>query len=303
MIKKYFFLFIVSLTFSLACNQKEGTTLGGFKYKMIKSTKGNTPKPGQIVYYHVTTMADDKVIKTTRSQERPQVFEMQEDQKLIDLESPFLDMLKYLSIGDSAVVYQSVDSGTRLPPEYGNVNEVVYGVYLENIITQEEYEADRDKERSELLSDKQSYRDKEPRAQIAMDSFFSKDTKIRMSDFTTTESGLRYKVLKPGKGSVLAEDAKHIVDLSYYGCLSSGEKFESSYKYGIPHRFVKGSENIMPGWNEAAGLFPKGTESIIFVPSNLAFGNRAFKGNVDIPANEDLYFHFVIEDVIEKNKH
>lgn len=302
MIKKYFFLIILTLTILLSCGQKEGITLSGYKYQMIKSNKGHTPQPGQIVYYHVTTMADDKVIKTTRSQERPQVFEMEEDQKLMELESPFLDILKYLSIGDSAVVFQTVASGKRLPSEYGDAEEVVYGVYLENIITQEEYETDRDKERTELQADKQTYREKEPRAQQAMDSLFSKDKESRLEDFITTESGLKYKILKQGSSSVLAEDGKHIIDLSYYGCLSSGKKFESSYKYGIPYRFVKGSGNIMPGWNEAAGLLTEGTESIIFVPSNLAFGERAFKGNVDIPANEDLYFHFVIEEVMEKTR-
>lgn len=87
---------------------------------------------------------------------------------------------------------------------------------------------------------------------------------------TTLESGLQYEVLTEGKGAKpMASDT---VTTHYHGTLISGEVFDSSVERGQPASFpVNG---VIAGWVEALQLMAVGSKWRLFVPSNLAYGER-----------------------------
>jgi FKBP-type peptidyl-prolyl cis-trans isomerase FklB len=107
----------------------------------------------------------------------------------------------------------------------------------------------------------------------------------------TTASGLQYKVLKDGAGA--QPKPTDMVSVNYRGTLINGTEFDSSYKRGQPATFpVNG---VIKGWSEALQLMKVGSKYQLFIPSNLAYGERAV--GADIGANSTLIFEVELLDV------
>lgn len=86
----------------------------------------------------------------------------------------------------------------------------------------------------------------------------------------TLKSGLQYKVIKEGTGKTPKATDK--VSCQYQGTLIDSTEFDSSYKRGEPATFpVNG---VIPGWTEALQLMKVGSKWQLFVPSNLAYGEK-----------------------------
>ena len=107
----------------------------------------------------------------------------------------------------------------------------------------------------------------------------------------TTASGLQYKVEKEGTGP--QPKATEMVTVNYRGTLIDGTEFDSSYKRGQPATFpVNG---VIKGWTEALQLMKQGSKYQLFIPSNLAYGERAM--GPDIGANSTLIFEVELQEV------
>jgi FKBP-type peptidyl-prolyl cis-trans isomerase len=100
----------------------------------------------------------------------------------------------------------------------------------------------------------------------------------------TTESGLQYKVLEAGEGP--SPKAGDTVTVHYRGTFVDGTEFDSSYQRGEPATFPL--TGVIPGWTEALQLMKKGSKWMLFIPSELAYGERG-AGN-RIPPNSTLIF-------------
>jgi len=100
----------------------------------------------------------------------------------------------------------------------------------------------------------------------------------------TTASGLQYKVITAGKGK--QPTAEDTVTVNYRGTLIDGTEFDSSYKRNQPATFpVKG---VIAGWTEALPLMKEGSKWMLYIPANLAYGERG-AGNM-IGPNSTLIF-------------
>jgi FKBP-type peptidyl-prolyl cis-trans isomerase FklB len=86
----------------------------------------------------------------------------------------------------------------------------------------------------------------------------------------TLPSGLQYKILKEGTGPK-PTPADSVV-CNYRGTLIDGKEFDSSYKRGQPATFPVGQ--VIKGWTEALQLMPVGSKWQLFVPADLAYGDR-----------------------------
>ena len=99
------------------------------------------------------------------------------------------------------------------------------------------------------------------------------------SDFTTTESGLKYKVLREGDGAI--PQAGNTVKTQYTGWLDgfdSIRKFDSSRDRGRPFSFKVGAGQVIRGWDEAFLSMKVGERRQIILPSRLAYGERGAGG-------------------------
>ena len=97
-------------------------------------------------------------------------------------------------------------------------------------------------------------------------------------------SGLQYKVIAEGSGKT--PQATDTVTVNYKGTLIDGTEFDSSYKRGQPASFqVNG---VIKGWTEALQLMKEGSKWQLFIPPDLAYGERG--AGRTIPPNSTLIF-------------
>ena len=88
----------------------------------------------------------------------------------------------------------------------------------------------------------------------------------------TTDSGLQYKVLHKGEGTVHPK-ASNTVKVHYHGTLIDGTIFDSSVDRGEPISFAL--NRVIKGWTEGLQLMTIGDKFRFFIPANLAYGNRS----------------------------
>lgn len=107
----------------------------------------------------------------------------------------------------------------------------------------------------------------------------------------TTESGLQYKVIKEGTGPKPVDGQK--VKTHYEGKLIDGTKFDSSYDRGQPTSF--GINQVIKGWTEALKLMSVGSKYELYIPYQLAYGERG--AGSSIPPYATLIFTVELLDI------
>ena len=110
----------------------------------------------------------------------------------------------------------------------------------------------------------------------------------------TLPSGLQYKILKEGAGP--KPSATDSVVCNYRGTLLNDTEFDSSYKRGQPATFPVGG--VIKGWTEALQLMPVGSKWQLFVPSELAYGQRG--PSPEIGPNSTLIFEVELLSIQDK---
>jgi FKBP-type peptidyl-prolyl cis-trans isomerase len=110
----------------------------------------------------------------------------------------------------------------------------------------------------------------------------------------TTESGLQYEVLNEGTGEKPSETDR--VRVHYHGTLIDGTVFDSSVDRGEPAVF--NVNRVIKGWTEALQLMPVGSKWKIYIPADLAYGERGAGG--DIGPNETLVFEVELLEIVKE---
>lgn len=109
------------------------------------------------------------------------------------------------------------------------------------------------------------------------------DENAQKEGVVTTASGLQYKVLTQGEGKKATAD--NMVEVHYEGRLLDGTIFDSSYQRGQTASFKP--TQVIKGWTEALQMMPEGSTWELYIPYNLAYGER---GNRNIPPYSTLIF-------------
>jgi len=106
-------------------------------------------------------------------------------------------------------------------------------------------------------------------------------------------SGLQYKVLQAGTGAIPQKTDQ--VKVHYHGTLTDGTVFDSSIQRGEPATF--GVTQVIQGWVEALQLMPAGSKWRLFLPAELAYGERG--AGAIIKPNSSLIFDVELIEIVK----
>jgi len=120
------------------------------------------------------------------------------------------------------------------------------------------------------------------------------DENCKRHGVVTLPSGLQYEVLQEGTGA--KPSASDRVTVHYTGTLLDGTVFDSSVSRGEPATF--GVTQVIQGWVEALQLMPVGSKWKLFIPHNLAYGERGAGG--DIGPYSTLIFEVELLDIVKQ---
>lgn len=116
---------------------------------------------------------------------------------------------------------------------------------------------------------------------------FEEFTDADFEGFSTTTSGLQYKIVEEGYGVKPLAGQK--IKAHYAGYLLNGAKFDASYDRGKPLEFQVGVGRVIKGWDEALLDMKVGEKRMLRIPSSLGYGSRGAGGV--IPPDATLVFY------------
>ncbi|BBG60321.1 peptidyl-prolyl cis-trans isomerase, FKBP-type [Providencia rustigianii] len=118
------------------------------------------------------------------------------------------------------------------------------------------------------------------------------DENQKKDGVSTTESGLQFSVINQGEGAIPTRSDR--VRVHYTGRLIDGTVFDSSVQRGQPAEFpVSG---VIPGWIEALTLMPVGSKWELYIPHELAYGERG--AGASIPPFSTLVFEVELLEIL-----
>jgi FKBP-type peptidyl-prolyl cis-trans isomerase FkpA len=178
--------------------------------------------------------------------------------------------LNMLSEGDSAIFLIDADSLFKksfkqpLPPFIKSGSKVKFYVRVLKTRTREELEIEQ-----------QNIAKQRETEEVSKIEAYVKENNLTV---TTTASGLKYYITKPGTGD--KPKTKNKVTVHYTGKLLNGKKFDSSVDRNQPFQFELGIGQVIKGWDEGIALLKKGEKATFIIPSNLGYGANGAGGTI-----------------------
>lgn len=121
---------------------------------------------------------------------------------------------------------------------------------------------------------------------------FLKDNKNK-EGVVELSSGVQYLVLKDGSGA--KPSVSDTVKAHYKGALLDGKEFDSSFRRNQP--FTAPLRSLIKGWQEVLPLMNEGSHWRLWIPSDLAYGDRGAGG--DIPGGATLMFEVELISIVK----
>jgi FKBP-type peptidyl-prolyl cis-trans isomerase len=288
-----FFLFLGLM----ACEQGSKTlqTPSGYEYINHTNLGGETAQPGEYVYFHAQMRNGDSIIMTSRQQSSAPFIQIPMEEATQQRKpSPVEDVLKELSVGDSATVMINIDTLPQKPQGFEDVSVLYYDVVVTEILTKEAFDSKKEEEIAEqnrAIEELQGRRaDVEALTNEKLEAYKAGTLGDELKE---TESGLKYIILEEGTGA--EAEPGNTVDVHYYGLLTDGTRFDDSFSRGQVFNFPLGANRVIKAWDEGIDLLNVGSKAVLFVPSELGYGERGAPPT--IPPNAELVFYVELEGV------
>ena len=205
---------------------------------------------------------------------------------------------------DNALFIKGIEIGTNLRQQFGRseylFNDSTIEVKLNIIkrglienLTQEPNVIMTPNEASEWLNATMEAKAMARNKNLAAkgEAFLAENAK--REEVTVTESGLQYEVITMGNGE--KPTAENTVKVHYHGTLIDGTVFDSSVQRGEPIEFPL--NGVIKGWTEGLQLMPIGSKFILYIPYQLAYGERG-AGELIGPC-EALIFEVELLDIVK----
>lgn len=282
--KKSIAAVVLVAMFCGACSSTKETK-SGYKYNLVREGDGVVPASGQIL---VLTMvfkdSKDSVWSDSRKGDFPTMVQRQDTVPQGDV---VLEVFQTLTKGDS-VTFQV--AGKELfektfkslpPPGVDPVGLFTFQIGVTDVISEE----DAQKLQSDMMAKMNEKETIKQQAQLAIDTaLIVSHLKEKSISAQQTASGIRYVVVKQGKGDMPTQG--QTVKINYAGFLLDGRCFDSSIESVAkannvfseqrrpyePLEIVLGYRQVIVGWEEVISLMNTGAKMTVYIPSGLAYG-------------------------------
>ena len=293
--KLFFGLMLIGLLSACGTEKQDRGSVGtkhktesGAEYLTYKPLSSEIPSPGDYVFFQVQMRNDSAVIDGSRMRggRTPQIQIPLEDTPGRKV-SPVEEVLKIMGVGDSVTMLIALDTVpvNQRPPGFQNSDILYYDIVTTRIQKLADYEAEMKAKQEETAAQTAILQKRLP----AIKELIAADLaayKSGTAGVTTTASGLKYLIHETGTGPQASPGKT--VSVHYYGTLLDGTMFDNSFDRGAPIEFPLGRGQVIPGWDEGLALLREGAKATFFIPSELAYGERA---SGKIPANSELMFY------------
>lgn len=279
------------LALTAACNTEPEVafTEGGYRYEFQEDAAGEVVQPGEVAKIYITALKGDSVLGSSRDvSAEPQPFIVPPADEPNRSSNIYAEAVDLMSVGDSLSIYLAIDSLDQLPPGFAPGDEVRYDIVLAEVVDSASFAAEQ---QAEAEAQRARQAAVQAREGAVADSTAAALAEYRAGadEFTTTASGLQYKILEPGRGE-MAEPGEP-VRVQYYGVrIADGEMFDNSFTRGEAIGFPLGQGAVIRGWDEGIGLLREGARAVLAIPSDLAYGENPRPGG-PIEPGDDLLFY------------
>lgn len=272
----------------------------GYPYVLRHDEPGATLAAGDVAKFHMQVMKGDSVLMRSRDGgEEAQAYVLPDDPSVDQGPANILiDALRLMSVGDSLSVYLPMDTIPQRPPGFEATDSLRYDIVVVSKQDTATYMGEQRARNATMRARMEAY---SGRGEAVADSTAAVLAQYKRgasgAGFTTTASGLKYKILESGTGPQPA--AGQPVLVSYYGVLTrNGEMFDNSFRAGQPIDFPLGQGRVIAGWDEGIGLLREGARAVLAIPADLAYGDNPRPGG-PIQAGDELMFYVQLEEVAQ----
>lgn len=276
-------LSLLSLTMFYSCDsQEQSNKVAGYEveYHEQNPLTDGRAQAGDFVEYTINIFSGENQVVPEAMEQTTQINAGNED--------PISEVLKTMSVDDSVSIYVPLDS---LPPKAQGdpkITEegIVYHIKMNRIIDEESYMLEQSEMREAQAAQKLQ-------VDSLLDVYLAKYKEGTIADLQSTENGVEFVVLDEGAGSPVMKNDR--INVHYVGRLiETGNEFDNSLERGQPLPLEVGVGSVIQGWDEGLLQFKQGDIGLLFIPSDLAYG-EAESG--PIPPNSDLLFYV---DILEE---
>jgi FKBP-type peptidyl-prolyl cis-trans isomerase FkpA len=283
--KTILFLLFAAAMLAGCSNNQYKKSKSGLLYKIYSDGKGPLAQRGQVIKLQFRQKLKDSVLQETYSSVPGYA--------MVDSVGPVYnaaELFPLLRKGDSLVVVllgDSINKKFGLPPFMKKEDKIMLHFKVLDIFpTAEAATADRTAEFNKQ-KDKQS--------KTFTDYMARKGTGLQK-----TPGGVYVEIKSPGDGPQV-ENGK-LISVKYTGKLIPSEKvFESNMDGANPpiEYVISPDAQMIRGWNEALLLFKKGGKGVLYIPSEMAYGDQQGPGGLPF---QPLMFDIEIVDVKDAPK-
>ncbi|MGB2995790.1 MAG: FKBP-type peptidyl-prolyl cis-trans isomerase [Ferruginibacter sp.] len=306
--RKFSFLFILTVTVLAACKTPFKKGLEGTEYKIISNGGKESLTTGKFLQAHMaryyTTANGDSLLSDTRNDGGPIIMPFDS----LSIPPEFFTVLKQMKKGDSAVLRIIIDSLMKknpfgLPESFKKGHYLLTTLKLDNIYESPDVADSATKAEAELVTKR---KEKQAVEQVKTDEklladFFAKN-KIKPQK---TAEGTYVEIIQPGTGPLI--DTSVVVTANYTGSVLNGKVFDSNTDTSFHHteplpvnmtNDMSLGSPVIKGWTDGLKLLNKGAKAKLYIPSHLAYGPMSRGEN--LPPNSVLVFDMEVLDILSK---
>ncbi len=274
---------LLALSISImACQPAADDTMRtpeGFKIEFVEGPSDSLVSAGDLAKFYIQVSSQDSMLLPSPQKQELQIPQGEDPGGIVS----FVSMM---GEGDSAIIYIPYDSLTERqrtavkPDQSLNYHIGVYEVVDSSTYIQQ------------MMVEQQAAMKKIAMADSIVQEKLEAYKNNNLEGLKESNSGIEYIILEEGTGPPVGKGETVTVD--YYGVLmSNGQMFDNSLSRDQKFTFTVGQGQVIQGWDEGLQFMNYGGEGILFIPSNLAYGEQ---GSGPIEPNSDLAFYVMVEE-------